>query len=682
MKRHALPILLALLVGAVTACREPADTPPDAGEGAAPVLAAPAATTGPAGLGSVGVAGFWSDPAAPGEGLVLAAAGLSGVLLHTPDGRRAGALEDVEAGLLTVVPARESGTEPLVIVYDRAHAALRPYRVDPTVPTLVRVPGEPVTLDDELTGLCRHRSRLANADYLYAVTDGGLVLHYELYTAGDRVGGRLLRRIPVGKGATYCDVDPRDATLYVVEETVGIWRLGAEPESDTVREPLELVTPWGSLGEEVKGIAVYRAGETAYVVAADDDGSRLVVVDPEAGKVLGRATIEGLGEAEGLSAVTAFGDTFSAGALAIADEDAPEGSNLKLVDWGTLASALGLRAADAGQEAEAAAPAVVRPVLETEVAASFGDAADDPAIWVHPEDPAKSLVIGTDKQLGLYVFDLEGRTLFTAPDGRMNNVDLRDGFPLGGEEVTLVAASNRSHDTIAVYRLDAGAPRLVDVAAGPLATGFADPYGLCLYRSAESGDLFVFVNEGDEGTFRQWRLHDDGNGRVAAELVREFEVGSQAEGCVADDETGALFVTEEGVGLWKYSAEPDGGDERRAIDDVDGGRLEADVEGVALWLAPDGGGYIVVSSQGADNYLLYERGGEHAYVGSFHVVANAAAGVDGASETDGLDVTSAPLGDRFPQGLLVVQDGRNIAPEERQNFKYVSWADVAEALDL
>src|SRR5690606_30028806 len=132
-------------------------------------------------------------------------------------------------------------------------------------------------------------------------------------------------------------------------------------------------------------------------------------------------------------------------------------------------------------------------------------------------------VIGTDKQLGLYVFDLEGRTLFTAPDGRMNNVDLRNGFPLGGEEVTIVAASNRSDDTIAVYRLDAEAPRLVDVAAGPLATGFDDPYGLCLYRSAASGELFVFVNEGDDGTFRQWRLHDDGHGRVAAELVREFE---------------------------------------------------------------------------------------------------------------------------------------------------------------
>src|SRR5690606_37818733 len=125
--------------------------------------------------------------------------------------------------------------------------------------------------------------------------------------------------VPVGKGAGYCDVDPRDGTLYVAEETVGVWRLGAEPESDTAREPLELLAPWGSLEDEVKGVAVYRAGETGYVVAADAGGSRLVVLDSRDGSVVGRATIEGLGEAEGITAITAFGGTWPAGALAIAD---------------------------------------------------------------------------------------------------------------------------------------------------------------------------------------------------------------------------------------------------------------------------------------------------------------------------------------------------------------------------
>ena len=63
------------------------------------------------------------------------------------------------------------------------------------------------------------------------------------------------------------------------------------------------------------------------------------------------------------------------------------------------------------------------------------------------------------------------------------------------------------------------------------------------------------------------------------------------------------------------------------------------------------------------------------------MVADPARGIDGVSETDGLEVTSAALGPDFPQGLMVAQDGRNIAPEERQNFKFVSWADIIQALE-
>ena len=62
-----------------------------------------------------------------------------------------------------------------------------------------------------------------------------------------------------------------------------------------------------------------------------------------------------------------------------------------------------------------------------------------------------------------------------------------------------------------------------------------------------------------------------------------------------------------------------------------------------------------------------------------------AGAVDGAEDTDGLHVVSTPLGPRYPMGLLVVQDGINLAPdaaEANQNFKLVSWQDVLDALDL
>ncbi len=323
---------------------------------------------------------------------------------------------------------------------------------------------------------------------------------------------------------------------------------------------------------------------------------------------------------------------------------------------------------------------VVRPVAETEPVATPHDAADDAAIWIHPQDPSKSLVIGTDKQRGLHVYDLDGRTLQTLLDGRLNNVDIRDGFLVNGRAMALVAASNRSNQSIALYLLDPESGRLAS-AGDPVPTGFADPYGLCMYASPE-GEYFVIVSNSDNGRFRQWRVRASGDD-IIADRVREFRVGSQAEGCVADDETGALYVAEEDGGFWKYRASTDGGNVRREIDRV-GGRtgLVADIEGVAIWHGREGRGFIVLSNQGANSYAVYRREGDNAFVGLFRIGDDTERDVDGVSVTDGLAVASQPLGPSYPNGVLVVQDGSNTPAGQHQNFKYVSWRDVARALGV
>ena len=60
---------------------------------------------------------------------------------------------------------------------------------------------------------------------------------------------------------------------------------------------------------------------------------------------------------------------------------------------------------------------------------------DDPAIWIHPADPSKSLMLGTDKMEstgGLYVFGLDGALRQSiAPLDRPNNVDVEYGFRRG-----------------------------------------------------------------------------------------------------------------------------------------------------------------------------------------------------------------------------------------------------------
>lgn len=76
----------------------------------------------------------------------------------------------------------------------------------------------------------------------------------------------------------------------------------------------------------------------------------------------------------------------------------------------------------------------------------------------------------------------------------------------------------------------------------------------------------------------------------------------------------------------------------------------------------------MLSSQGNDTYAVFDRQGDHAYRGSFAVVADPARGIDGISETDGLDVNSGNLGPGFEHGAMVAQDGRNVMPMENQNY--------------
>jgi 3-phytase len=524
--------------------------------------------------------------------------------------------------------------------------------------------------------------------YAIAVGDGGEIDQRLIYAdAQGRLDARQVRQIHLPSKLKQCAADS-DGTLYVAEQEVGLWRLDANPEADVAARLVD-APRLGRLGRKVEGVALYDGGEgSRWLLAADTANDRINVYDRASHDAyLGSFAVDSGGKPlEGPGPLFAtsmpMGDGFPHGVLLVSDEDG--GANHKAVSMADVAKALRLKAGTPQDPRAVPAPpvATVSPRVETLPVQSFGDAADDPAIWADPADPSGSLVVATDKKGGMVLYDMQGKRLQFLPDGKMNNTDLREGFALGGRKVVLVTASDRTHKSVAIYRLDTDRRQLVDVADGVQATGLDDPYGLCMYRSAKSAKTYVFVNSGD-GQMRQWELKDAGNGRVRIEQVRQFRVPSQAEGCVADDASGTLYVGEEDVALWRMSAEPDGGDTRTAVDRVDANpKIKDDLEGVGLYDLGEGRGYLVVSSQGNNTYAVYRRGGDHAYLGSFAIVADPARGIDGVSETDGLDVTSRNLGPGFETGALVVQDGRNVLPPQNQNYKYVPWSAIAEALHL
>lgn len=320
-------------------------------------------------------------------------------------------------------------------------------------------------------------------------------------------------------------------------------------------------------------------------------------------------------------------------------------------------------------------PATVPAVIETAPVPNSGDAADDPAIWVHPTDPALSTIIGTDKLGGLAVYDLNGQQLQYVGGRKINNVDLRYRFPLNGASITLVAGSSPSDDSIALFRVDPTTRLLENVAARLLPSALPVEAGACMYHSPISNKFYVILNDLTKGDVEQWELFDNGAGAVDAKLVRTFTVGYQTEGCVVDDELSALYIASEEIGIWKYGAEPDAGSNRLLIDAVGAGRLTADVEGLTIYYTSNGGGYLIASSQGSNQFIVYQRGGTNNYVTTFGIEANPL--VDKVAHTDGIDVINVPLGPAFPFGLFVAQDDYNDGAN--QNFKLVPWESIAFA---
>ena len=182
----------------------------------------------------------------------------------------------------------------------------------------------------------------------------------------------------------------------------------------------------------------------------------------------------------------------------------------------------------------------VLPTIETDPVPHSGDRADDATVWVHPTDPNRSVIIGTDKDDpdgGLAVYDLTGKELSFKVGGKMNNVDVRYNFPLADKTIDIIAVGNRTDNTIAIYTIDPNTRQLTDIAARKIYIGIEEAYGFCLYQSWQTGKYYAFVND-KRGEVEQWQLFADPNGKVDAFMVRKFDAGGQTEGMVADDQLG------------------------------------------------------------------------------------------------------------------------------------------------
>ena len=327
-----------------------------------------------------------------------------------------------------------------------------------------------------------------------------------------------------------------------------------------------------------------------------------------------------------------------------------------------------------------ATPAASQPLqiavqAQVETAGSRGDT-DDPAIWVNPADPAASLILGSDKTQGLFVYDLTGAERQFFADGQLNNVDLRP-FTLNGQPVTLAGATKRDDDTLVFYIIENGTLRHAEPFAHPAIAadiaGINNIYGFTMAQDAAG--TYAVVNF-KSGHILQYRITEIA-GQIALSLARRWQVATQPEGMTADDRAGHIYVGEEDAGIWRYALSPDAPATALPIDMIPSDCLPRDdVEGLAIYDGPEHR-YLIASAQGIHRAAIYTLTGE-AKPACTALIEIAAGAIDGVTETDGLDTTALSLGPDFPKGALVMMDDQNAG--YTINFKIMNWADIAAQL--
>jgi 3-phytase len=665
-----------------------------------PQVFAPVETVASEGDGATSAV-VWLHPIDVAQSVIVGSDDNEGVGVYALDGSRL-QFDDSNGGISQLDIRYNFGSDEITLIAGGVKDINRVmlYTIDIQTRQLVTI-GE-IETGIPLAGLCLYRSPLTAITYVIALSEGGDFEQYALEEDDNIITASLRRAINIGGEVEACTADDSLRRIYISEGDNAVWRYGAEPEDGIGRSIVDLTGERGHISLEMEGLTLYAVGDNGgYLIITDEKNDSFNVYERTGDNAFiasfgigANEVSDKVSEPSGVTVVNLpINDLFPSG-LFISTDDVNSNpnadNNFKLISWADIATALNLtsdtafdpRTQGKSNSVQTISTAVtVTAQLETEPVPLTSDSADDPAIWIHPTDTNLSTIIGTDKRNGLVVYGLDGKILQTVNIGRVNNVDLRYNFPIDGG-VALVGATNRSTATLVLYAINPETRELYDVSAQPIVSNVEEVYGVCLYISPKTGKYYAFVNSADTGEVEQYELAPTSNNKVSATIVRTFTLGTQTEGCVVDDETGVLYIGEEDLGIWKYGAEPTDGETRTQVDSMTdaGGNLTADVEGLALYYTATGGGYLIASNQGNDEYAVYERSGDNAFVGMFRIIENDT--VDATSETDGLDVTNFALGDAFPNGLLVVQDDLNLNPEATQNFKLVDWGVVAQALGL
>ena len=236
-----------------------------------------------------------------------------------------------------------------------------------------------------------------------------------------------------------------------------------------------------------------------------------------------------------------------------------------------------------------------------------------------------------------------------------------------GVKRDIVAVNQRTDGwKLVLLEMNRQSRKLERLDQGDLATG--PNYGITLYRNPEKGTLDAIITS-EDADVEQYRIVIAADGRPSSKLLRSWKLG-KCEGAVADDELGKLYIAVEEQGVWEFAADGDQPAPGELVIRLGEHGLKPDLEGIAIVRKPEGKGYLFLSSQGQDKIYAYQRGGKHEFIGSF--------AIEGAEETDGLDVIDRPLGEVFPEGVF----GCHTAATKDPCILLTRWDKITDSLSI
>ncbi len=334
------------------------------------------------------------------------------------------------------------------------------------------------------------------------------------------------------------------------------------------------------------------------------------------------------------------------------------------------------RPAETGNQESEKISETVKPVYVTD---SVIHDTDDPAIWINPTDPSKSLIIGTDKDAdgALYVFDLEGKkidSLIVRGLQRPNNVDVSYGLKMGNRLVDFAVTGERMTSKLRFYSL----PDMKEIQVGGIEvyqgeTGemFRDLMGVAVYHDRTNEKHYVIAGRKTgptDGTYLwQYEIKGTETG-IDLELVRKFGKYSgtkEIEAIAVDNESGYIYYSDEGVGVRKYHADPAKGNEELALFATEG--FTKDNEGISIYKLDETTGYIMVSDQEVNQFHVFPREGSSSNPHQHDLITIIKTST---VSSDGSEVTSFPLNSTFAKGLFV-------AMSDDKTFQIYRWEDLA-----